>query len=802
MAANMKSDPAQDEAGVEVEETLGEDTKDPNAPKRGKLLDEEDPLKVCKAVKRIRERRKKAMSKRAAVWKRTALWRRGHRHVKLDRSEDKWEAVVPLGMANAPPLPNKCDRVLRRVSNTMLSDDPVAEAEPSSDSPEDRDAAEQSTRMLKVEGGEAGFNMVSIMHRASDKASTYASSFVYWLIDPTGGGRVPKSVNAHPKAVRYESPEQVVLDPETGAGAKKEEYVEKFVTADGTLTDDELQADYTWLPSITPELMNGNNVLFIPEKVGSIADAKGVHLLRATTLGELKTTFPERLAKLSDADVLKMVNWRPEGHKDAIPEYMDLQEIIDESGKPSDDSIVFLMCVYMKSAGAYPEGAYVCIADDVLLEQDVWTFDFELPDGKKRKEFMMLPVSHCRQLNDNDTDDPYGIALGEKIGPMDEIRAQVYLYAIEHLHRFGNPHTFLPDGSIVQPKQLRRRNGEPIYVNPLGTPVMEKVPEFPGVGDSLREEMTAEENDESNLQQAAQGVEDPSVDSGIHARTIIEEAQKGLAQIRTNLADFYTRSNRIVLQLMRIFYTAERRAKYEAEDGSYKEEAWTGADLRSTRDVKIARGSFTMLGTSAKRQMALDEISTGVITPIEYQQLMSSSLAPVLGLQDNPYLMKIRRELTVWNKGPQEDWLALAAEHQQFNAIQTQAVQVAGALGADPQSAAMQPPPPLPSPFQRVPSDMEQTVATVRHYELARAQQSKKFARFPLAWQETLVMEYEQMRQAAGVATVAEQAQAAAVAADQELMAKGSGKSPAPPKSGAPPGVGTEQNAPPSANAA
>ncbi|MDP9201345.1 MAG: hypothetical protein M3P26_05360 [Gemmatimonadota bacterium] len=793
MALNLKSDPAQDEAGVEVEEAIGEDT-DPTAPKRGKLLDERDPLKVCKAVVRIRERRKNARSKRNAVWKRNILWRRGHRHVKLDRSEDKWEATVPLGMANAPPLPNKCDRIVRRVTNVLLSDDPVPEAEPASDSPEDRDAAEHSTRMLKVEGGEAGFNMVSVTHRVSDKASTFASAFVHWTVDPTGGGRVAKSCQAHPKATVYESPEQVVLDPETGTGCKPEEYVERFVAPDGSLTKSELEADYTWLPSIVPELTTGNNLLFIPEKVTSIADAKGVHILRASTLSDLRDTYPDRLDALSESEILKLVNWRPEGHLDAIPEFMELQEIIDDNGKPSDDSIVFTMIVYMKSHGAYPEGALVCVCDDVLLEQDVWSFDFELPDSKKRKEFMELPVSQCRQLNDNDSDDPYGIGLVEKVGPMDEIRAQVYLYAIEHLHRFGNPHTFLPDGSIVQPKQLRRRNGEPIYVNPMGKPEVERVPEFPRVGTELRAEMSAEENDESSLQQAAQGVEDPSVDSGVHARTIIEEAQKGLAQIRVNLADFYTRSNRIVLQLMRIFFTAERRAKYEAEDGSYKEEAWTGADLRSTKDVKIARGSFTMLGTSAKRQMALDEIETGVITPIEYQQLMSSSLAPVLGLQDNPHLMKIRRELAAWNKGPSPEFLELTAQHEQFNEVQGQAVQVATQIGADPASAAMQAPPPLPSPFQRVPVDLEQAVATTRHYELARAQASKKFFRFPLAWQQTLVMEYQQMRSAAGVSTVAEQQQAQQVQAEQELASKGG-------SSASPPAAGSEGNAPPAATA-
>lgn len=773
MSLDLKSDPAQDETGVEDSEAIAKpEEMDPAKPKRGPLLDEKDPVKVCKAIVKIRDRRKKSRSRRAAKWKRNALWRDGHRHVTLTRKEDQWEATVPLGMANAPPLPNKCDRIARRMTNTLLSDDPVPEAEPASDSPDDRDAAEHSTRVLKIEGGESGYNMVGLTKRASDKASTFASSFAYWRIDPTGGGRVAKSCLAHPKAIAYESPEQVVLDPETGQGVQdSREYVEKFIKPDGTLTDVELEADFAWLPSIEPELMTGHNVLFLPEKVDGIGTAKGVHLLLSTTLGDLKDVYPDVMAKLPKDDIKKIVNWRPDGWKDALPDYIEVQDLINDEGEPEDESIVFTMCVIYKSHGLYPKGAFVCCADDVLFAQEEWSFEIETPKGK-RLELMELPISQCRQQDDNVTDDPYGIAICEKLGPMDEIRAQVYLYAIEHLHRFANPHTFLPDGSIVQPKQLRRRNGEPIYVNPQGKPEVENVPEFPEVGNNLREEMTAEENDESSLQQAAQGVEDPSVESGIHARTIVEEAQKGLAQIRTNLADFYVRSNRIVLQLMRVFYSTERMLKYEADDGSYKEEAWTGADLKSTRDVKIARGSFTMMGTSAKRQMALDEIQTGVITPEEYQQLMSSSLAPVLGLQDNPYRMKIRGELAAWRKGPSKEVLELIAQYEKFEEIQSAALQVAGSIGADPAAAAMAPPPPIPSPFRRVPSDLEPSVAQMRHYELARAQQSKKFQQFPPAWQMTLVQEYEQMRQAAGVSTVAEQAAAAQVQQQQELAGK------------------------------
>jgi hypothetical protein len=750
MPTDIQTEPAsKEDAAPAVDEAIAKDV----VRKRGPLLDETDETKVAKRVLRMRERQSKAMQRRGATWKRNKLWRQGHRWVRLDRSEDKWEAKVPLGMASAPPLPNKCDRLCRRVMNTLLSDDPKSQCDPSSDSSEDTDAAEFATRVLEVEGAESGFNMVSLMKRAEDKAGTFASSFAYWYIDPTGGGRIPKQVKAHPNATVYESPEQVVLDPETRQGAKAEDYVDKYVRPDKALTAEKTEADFTWLPAVRHQLLTGHHVQFLPEAVEGISTARGVLILLPTTLGELREAYPDKFEEMDDAAIRKIVNWRPIGHKETLPEFVELQDKIDDDGKPSDDSIVFALHLYYVAHGEYPEGAHICVVDDACLCRDSHTAEVELPDGSTDIELLELPIAQCRQLDDNDDRRSIRHRGREKLGPMDEIRAQVYLYAIEHMHRFGNPHTFLPDGSIVQPKQLRHdATASRSTSTRRGSRKSRTCRNSRSVGGMLRDEMTTEENDESSLQQAAQGVEDPSVDSGIHARTIVEEAQKGLSQIRTNLGDFYVRSQRIVLQLMRVFYTRSADAQIRSRGRLYKEEAWTGSDLRSTRDVRIARGIFTMMGTSAKRQMALDEIQTGVITPEEYRELMSSSsLAPVIGLQDNPYLHESPRRARVGRKGPSKEVLELIEQHKKFQAVQQQAVEVATSVGADPQAAAMQPPAPLPSPFRRVPSDMEVRAAQIRARELSRIQQTRKFERQPVEWQQVLVAEYQQMAPIAGL---------------------------------------------------
>jgi hypothetical protein len=72
-----------------------------------------------------------------AVWKRNAWWREGKRWVRLEKKENMaiWEAKLPPGMANAPPVPNKTDRLCRRTVNVIMVDPPYPECEPGNSAP-------------------------------------------------------------------------------------------------------------------------------------------------------------------------------------------------------------------------------------------------------------------------------------------------------------------------------------------------------------------------------------------------------------------------------------------------------------------------------------------------------------------------------------------------------------------------------------------------------------------------------------------------------------------------------------------
>jgi hypothetical protein len=182
-----------------------------------------------------------------------------------------------------------------------------------------------------------------------------------------------------------------------------------------------------------------------------------------------------------------------------------------------------------------------------------------------------------------------------------------------------------------------------------------------------------------------------------------------------------------------------------------------------------------MMADSVKRSMAQQEFQlTSQVDPDalqKYQRAVSGKISPLLGLTEDPATEEIKDQIEEWKEGPPEDWAP----------VQAPIDPVTGQPAIDPATGAPAPPPPDPAnPFKRLPHHLEQDVARKRHDELKRAMATADFAKHPPEWQQLFVGEYEAMRQAAGVATVAEQQQAQAQQAQAQQQAEAA-KTPPPP---------------------
>ena len=234
--------------------------------------------------------------------------------------------------------------------------------------------------------------------------------------------------------------------------------------------------------------------------------------------------------------------------------------------------------------------------------------------------------------------------------------------------------------------------------------------------------------------------------------------------MKDNIGDYYIGLCRIILQQARAFCTVPQMLSYVGKDGEYKEREWSRTDFRTTRSVSIAKGSFTMHTLIAKQEMANNALAQKAIDIDEYRDIVSGGVSPVLGMQENPHLMRIRRQLDKWSDGP-------SREYQAAKQAQDAAQQQTAMIGGAPPAAT-----PLPTPFSRkLPIDSEPMPAKIRHRQISAMLASSRFEAYPPDWQQVLLDEYAEMKNAAGIMSVpdVQRAKAAEAANAPPALPKG-----------------------------
>lgn len=630
----------------------------------------------------------------------------GYTGVSIIKRQDKNEAYIPLNARKGVSGLNKAARLCRAVVSAIFTDPAKAEATPAGDDDEDRDAAETSTRVLAdlCSEGNLDYNLAS--RDASDLGSIYGSGFVRFWVDETGGGWVPK-------------------EAETDTAAASDTVLQ-YVTADGQLTEDRMAADRVWQPRVKREILTGKHVRFIPfHGTRDIWEADGVMIGAARSLGELKRMFPE--IRKWDADRLaKLVTTRPQHFNELLP-YGKKDTTSQDPTK--DESMCFVLTRFHVQSPKYPEGAYLLAAGtDEMLYRGKW-FD------ETHAEPLDIPITQLKQLTEEGN--PYGVGLMEQLGPGNEIRAQMIGSWLEHLDRFNNRRIFVPMTSTLQAQQLQSPTGTPIPILPGGEPKYEELPDFPVITEKMLAFISTEMDDESRLQQVGQGLNPSGVKSGLHANAIREQVQVGLSDLREHFERGVVRGWRIILQQTRAFYSEPQQIRWMGNDGRYKVQKWSQADLGSTKDVRVQKGSFTGLTPQGKANEAIMYHQMGLLPPAELEHVLESQLGGLLGLQDNAHRLRIRRQIATWEEGPPDGWMP---------APQIPTV--------DPTTG--QPVPPAPDPvltsiFDVRPVDQLPDAAGIRVYELGRAMDGTGYARWPKEWQVGMEQAFMQAKASAQV---------------------------------------------------
>ena len=661
----------------------------------GSLLDRiaKDPEGAAKQALLDFDQSTTLLKPQFAQWKINRARLAGYTGMRLVKVQNEQRAFFPQGSVPSQTTTNKAARLARRLRSTIFTDPAVPDAIPASDDDEDRDAAETATRVLTDVCGNHNLAYNLTIGDAFDLASTHGSGYVRFWVDPTAGGR----------------------DEESGE----------------------------WLPMVRRELLTGRNVRLIPDSASDIWDARGAMIGTLTPLSDLKKMFPKIFEGLDDDAVGKLPQYRPQQSDELLP--VGRKDRTQRQG--SDDALVFVLTIiHEQDAGLYPEGCYA-----ILIGGDIWAHSGPWADPN-RKTALKIPLTQVMQIRD--PDNPNGRGIMEFLGPGNEVRQTLESSMDEHLRRFTNRKTFVPIHSNLQPEQLQAETRTYIPIVPNGAPVNEEVPDFPQATMEAYDMITREMDDESGLQEAGQGLESSSVRSGAHAQQIVSQVNVGLATMAEYSARAIERGWEIILQQIRAFVDTKLVLRWQSESGDYKVKRWEASDLGATTDVRIQKGSFTQLSQMHKADTVIGYMQQQVISPRQAQHLIAGQVGPIVGLQDDPFRQRVRRQIAMWEDGPDPN---APPAPPQMDPQTGQPIQ-----GPDPIALQI---------FQPLPVDEQPDVALVRVEELGRALCSVKFERKPPQWQMALLQAYEASRVAAGIQTVKDQQQAAQQQQEAQMQA-------------------------------
>lgn len=717
----------------------------------GPWLDEPDEAKVAKAILKAWTDQDSLYTNEIGEVRVNDLRRKGYHNVEAVKSQDKDEITI-WNWGRAAPGLNKAAALCRKFPAALLADPPEPDPEPAGTDAIHRDQADFSRRVLQHLLAEGELDMVSALWEAEDLASTYRRAYICLWVEPRGE-RTPLQVEAHPQATSALQPFAGPPDPMTGQPTPLDPgaAILRFVREDGSLTDQQGEAAWTWAPKLRREVVDGRHVRYLPASAETLADAHGVLIASFQPLGRLKRFFPDTDWG-SERDTEKLTQY-PSKARCLLPgETRREREAL--SGLKGDDRLVFTIRGYIQACGEYSQGFYgVTAGQDRLLWRKPWAA--EMP--KSGQEPLDIPLAELRQFRHE--------CVMDIVGEANELRAQQLSAILDHTDQVLNRKLLIPLSSTVTDSDLDSDRRVLVY-NPPSPPVWERVdPLDQGVVQTF-EMLKAEAQEDLGLGATAENLTGPSSGQSGRAKfAVIGQAQVALSEPRHWLLRAYTRLCRVVLQQVRAFYTVPQRMRWVSPDGAYKERRWTGADLGGTRDVRLKAGSLSLMTPPMKTEQVIALVQAGVpIPPDEILNIVVGNTEALSTLREEPFRTRVRRQIAEWSDGPPEGW-------------QPPPPMI---VGVDPMTGQPltqpSPDPVLARTWEPVPADVLPTVAQVRTVELGKAQASETYARWPAEWRLGLDQEFERMRQAAGIQTVAEQqaaAQAAALAAQQQAVATG-----------------------------
>lgn len=575
-----------------------------------------------------------------------------------NRSLYKWSLPYGQSAYGIQPIPNKTWDMVNKTTSLVLSDFPQLEAEPLDDSEEAKSAAEMANRFLKEDATEHGTSDAELFNDRFGRALVCASSYIEYWVDPTGGGYIPLQILAHPQA---QSPEQPFVGPDGNPSANP---VLRYVTADGQFTTDPSQAAPQWQPKIRASKWGREHWRCYPESLPMEECDTAIGLLYCT-LSQAKQRW-QAVADMSPEDLSKLCSWTPARYLPLLPLFQRARwQLSDgrekEKGSSSDERIMFYYQVYHKARPLYPKGADVVISGafgGFVIEKELLAADVEVNKGQEKvKEVRCreIPVVQITPVKDPDEMDPTGRAFVEMFGGAAENQAYLSASFAELLDYTLHPQKAVSSTSPLndQDPDGTRIAGEFLYITkPDDIPFFAPTPTLPASFFNLYELGDNGINSIANQNRPAQGSDNQQEVSGKARQIAVSQNNVGLTPMQHSANNAYARAGRIKIELCMAKYTTAQQIRYVGEDGSYKQDEWTGTDFALIGKVSIKAGTGTMMTPDQKVQYFGNLSLAGLLDQAEAKEAARPAYAQKLGLTADPVEQYVERCMEAWRKGP------------------------------------------------------------------------------------------------------------------------------------------------------
>lgn len=732
---------------------------------KGPLLEADDAT-VYKTVNALVLRQEPLAKNRLAQDRHWVATKNGYQFSSLTKqdNQDVYTQTWPPGYAanlRVGAVPNKQADLCQKLVETLLVDPPKLDPEATTDDEAAQRGADLAREFLTQDATEAGTDDLTLFAYQIDAATTRASTYNHYWVDPTGGGSIPKQIKAHPQALDPAQPLDAI-DPATGLPVPTTDYVLRYVTAGdengqgAQFTENPSEAERVWLPKIRVDKMAREHVRFFPE-TADLQSAQKVVLLWCASVEECRRRWPEHFDGVSESDITAYCAWTPQRPSVLLPSALRSRwrtGKADQTGEApytADERLVFFYVYYCVSEPDYPEGCAIVVngaKGGTVFHKDTLSATVEVPTGTKQDQTatdiktLDLPMAQVKLLPDAEDGDPTGKAFMSRVGGPGEAAGTMATAMMEAIDITLHPARYATATSPVDSDKVEASRATGDFVTVVSKddfPMYEEPRDLPGEFFPYIQWLQDGMDSIAGIRPPDSAGE-AKVKSGIALRIEVAEATKTLTRMNTAVHKAWERHGRVKLQLVMKHFSVPQLLRYTGADGVANQEWFSGNDFARVGNVVIQSGTGTMMPATERVNFVLQLRAAGLMDPDTALEIAIPAYRRTLGAPDNPHLQRIERQVSSFLEGMPEGWDVQQAQYQQ--AVAQHAMLAQQMLAADPE-AMIPPEPDAPwTPFAVLPMDAEPAIAMMRRRRLGALMAKAEFSAQPTAWKQVAVDAY------------------------------------------------------------